>query len=311
MKIAIIGSGLSGLACADELVAAGHQVSLFDKARGPGGRMSTRRMESAAGEVRFDHGAQYFTARDTGFQAVVKDWEKQQWAARWPAAGADAWVGVPSMNAPIKALAAAHDVRWSTRIETLVRQDSGWQLQNDKGSIDAMFDAVVIAIPAEQATDLLAPWDPALADLAAATVSAPCWTLMLAFEQSLPITETIFRDDETIGWAARNSDKPGRAGPESWVIQASPTWSVDHLEDSQEQVIASLSERFAALSGVNIPEPLVVSAHRWRYARSGSTDTGAHYQESLKIGVCGDWLVGPRVECAWLSGSKLAKLIGA
>lgn len=311
MKIAIIGSGLSGLACADGLVAAGHQVSLYDKARGPGGRMSTRRMDSPAGEVRFDHGAQYFTARDLAFQAVVKDWEKQQWAAPWPAAGADSWVGVPSMNAPVKALASAHDVSWSTRIEALVGHDDGWQLQGDKGVLDALFDAVIIAIPAEQAAELLAPWDSALAGLAAATVSAPCWTLMLAFEQSLQVTEPIFRDDPVIGWAARNSDKPGRAGPESWVIQASPQWSVDHLENSQEQVIASLSGRFAALSGTTIPAPVIASAHRWRYARSGSAHSDAHYNDSLRIGVCGDWLIGPRVECAWLSGTRLARLLSA
>lgn len=35
---AIVGAGLAGLACADELAAAGHHVTLLDKARGPGGR---------------------------------------------------------------------------------------------------------------------------------------------------------------------------------------------------------------------------------------------------------------------------------
>ncbi|MEP2103166.1 MAG: NAD(P)-binding protein [Parasphingorhabdus sp.] len=84
MKIAIIGSGLSGLACADQLRTAGHQLFLFDKARGPGGRMSTRRIESAAGDISFDHGAQYFTAHDPSFQIVVDGWGKLGVASRWP-----------------------------------------------------------------------------------------------------------------------------------------------------------------------------------------------------------------------------------
>lgn len=309
MKIAIIGSGLSGLACADHFVAAGHQVSLFDKARGPGGRMSTRRIETSAGEISFDHGAQYFTARDPAFRAIIENWEKLGVASRWPAAGADAWVGVPTMNAPVKALAAGHDVSWSMRIQGLVHQENGWQLQNDTGPIDAVFDTVIMAIPAEQAATLLAPSEPSFAAIAKATVSEPCWTLMLAFEKSLGIKEPIFRDDPVIGWAARNSDKPGRTGPESWVIQASPTWSVEHLEDSQEDVMVSLSDRFAELSGASLPDPLAVSAHRWRYARSGRTDFGALYNGDLKIGLCGDWMLGPRVECAWLSGGALAKLV--
>ena len=61
MRVAIVGAGLAGLACADQLVAGGHQVSLFDKGRGPGGRMSTRRMEDGWA---FDHGAPWFAAHD-------------------------------------------------------------------------------------------------------------------------------------------------------------------------------------------------------------------------------------------------------
>ncbi len=308
MKIAIIGSGLSGLACADHFVAAGHQVSLFDKARGPGGRMSTRRIETSAGEVSFDHGAQYFTARDPAFQAIISDWEKRGTASRWPAAGADAWVGVPTMNAPVKALAADHHVTWSTLISGLAQTEDGWQLQSDKGAIDGRFGTIIVAIPAEQAATLLAPWEAKFAEIAKATVSEPCWTLMLAFDEPLGIAEPIFHDDPAIGWAARNSDKPGRTGPETWVIQASPQWSIDHLEDSQDDVITSLSDHFAELSGTALPEPLIASAHRWRYARSGRTDFGALYNRDLKIGLCGDWMLGPRVECAWLSGTALAKL---
>jgi renalase len=309
MNIAIVGSGLSGLACADQLVAAGHRVSLFDKARGPGGRMSTRRLDTAAGQVSFDHGAQYFTVRDQAFQTVVNQWQDNGIAARWPGAGPDAWVGVPAMNAPIKALAARHDDTWSLRIDGLVKNDDGWQLQSDGQIIETLFDIVILAIPAEQAAVLLASWDKDFLAVAAHTVSAPCWTLMLAFAESLQTDKITVRDDAVIGWAARNSDKPGRTGPDSWVIQASPDWSLEHLEDSQDEVISILSARLADILGVALPDPLVASAHRWRYARSGKTDQDALYNEELKIGVCGDWLIGPRVECAWLSGTALAQKI--
>ncbi|QJB69470.1 NAD(P)/FAD-dependent oxidoreductase [Parasphingorhabdus halotolerans] len=309
MKIAIIGSGLSGLACADHLVAEGFQISLFDKARGPGGRMSTRRIDTALGQVGFDHGAQYFTAREHAFQTGVKQWQNAGTVAPWPAAGPEAWVGVPAMNAPIKALAARHDVSWSMRIDGLVKQQNGWQLQCGDHVIVALFDAVVLAIPAEQAASLLQPWDTEFHTLARNTVSAPCWTLMLAFAHPVKTDKVIIRDDAVIGSAARNSVKPGRKGPDSWVIQASPDWSVNYLEDSQEQVVSALSDRFSDLLGVSLPDPLVASAHRWRYARSGKTDQSALYNDDLKIGVCGDWLIGPRVECAWLSGTALAKMI--
>tara|TARA_R110000787_G_scaffold221595_2_gene330328 strand:- start:18088 stop:19023 length:936 start_codon:yes stop_codon:yes gene_type:complete len=309
MNIAIIGSGLSGLACADHLVAAGYQVCLFDKARGPGGRMSTRRAETTAGQVSFDHGAQYFTARDPAFQIVVKQWQESGVAALWAAAGPEAWVGVPAMNAPIKALATRHDVAWSIRIDGLVKQKNGWQLQSEGHIIEALFDVIILAIPAEQAASMLEPWESEFQALAEDTVSAPCWTLMLAFADPIKTGKATFRDDRVIGWAARNSDKPGRTGPDSWVIQGSPDWSTEHLEDSPEQVVTALSGRFAELLGFSLPDPLIASAHRWRYARSGKTDHSALYNGDLKIGVCGDWLIGPRVECAWLSGAALAKMV--
>ena len=78
------------------LQAGGMAVTLLDKGRGPGGRMSTRRVTTALGEASFDHGAQYFTVRDPDFARCVEQWRAKGVAARWPAAGDDAWVGTPA-----------------------------------------------------------------------------------------------------------------------------------------------------------------------------------------------------------------------
>ena len=60
LDVAVIGAGMAGLAAARTLAAAGHAVQVFDKGRGIGGRLSTRRTDYGA----FDHGAQYATVRD-------------------------------------------------------------------------------------------------------------------------------------------------------------------------------------------------------------------------------------------------------
>lgn len=107
----IIGGGMAGLSAATALAETGARIVVLDKGRGPGGRMAARRVEIAGEQVSFDHGAQYFTARDPAFREAVAAWEAAGVAARWPAAGADAWVGTPGMNACIKHLAAGLDVR--------------------------------------------------------------------------------------------------------------------------------------------------------------------------------------------------------
>ncbi|WP_306089710.1 NAD(P)/FAD-dependent oxidoreductase [Qipengyuania flava] len=309
MQIAIVGAGMAGLSCATRLAALGHEVALFDKGRGPGGRMATRRVEADGTTLRFDHGAQYFTARDPRFVEQVARWEREGVVARWDAAGADAWVGTPAMNAPIKAMAGRHDVQFGTRIEQLLRDGDGWQLDGE-GAPDRRFDAVVIALPAEQAGPLLQPHASAMGDLADATRSAPCWTVMAAFEQRLPSEQDTIRHHGPIGWAARNNAKPGRGSAECWVVQASPDWSRTHLEDEATAVETALLDQLADAIGAPLPPRLAISAHRWRFARSGAAGKEALWDAQQRIGVCGDWLIGPRVEAAYLSGRILAETVG-
>ena len=67
--VAVIGAGVAGVAgaaCARALSLAGHSVRVFDKARGPGGRLATRRVEwvdrhGQARQAQLDHGAVGFT----------------------------------------------------------------------------------------------------------------------------------------------------------------------------------------------------------------------------------------------------------
>ncbi|KZX87497.1 deoxyribodipyrimidine photolyase [Erythrobacter sp. HI0037] len=309
MQIAIVGAGMAGLSCATRLAALGHEIALFDKGRGPGGRMATRRVEADGTTLSFDHGAQYFTARDPRFVEQVARWEREGVVARWDAAGEDAWVGTPAMNAPIKAMAGRHDVQFGTRIEQLLRDGDRWQLDGE-GAPDRRFDAVVVALPAEQAGPLLQPHASVMGDLADATRSAPCWTVMAAFEQRLPSEQDSIRHHGAIGWAARNNAKPGRGSAECWVVQASPDWSRAHLEDEATAVETALLDQLADAIGAPLPPRLAISAHRWRFARSGAAGKEALWDAQQRIGVCGDWLIGPRVEAAYLSGLILAETVG-
>lgn len=306
MKIGIVGAGIAGLSCATALQVAGHAVRLFDKGRGAGGRMATRRAATPFGDVAFDHGAQYFTARDPCFAAAVTDWQASGVVAPWPGAGDDAWVGTPGMNAVAKALSEPLAVQWNSRVEALRRVERHWFLDS---IVDDPFDAVIVATPAEQAAPLLAAHDPAMARLALGSPSAPCWTVMVAFRERIAIAKDIIRDVGIIGWAARNSAKPGRTGMEAWVIQATVDWSHDHLEDEEATVVDALLATLAAEATQALPEPVVRNAHRWRYARAGAAQHGALWNDTRRIGAVGDWLLAPRVESAWLSGRLLADRI--
>jgi renalase len=307
MTIAIIGAGLAGLACATHLAASGRAVVLFDKGRRPGGRVSTHRVSTSLGDVGFDHGAQYFTAREPAFRAAITGWIDAGLVAPWAAAGSHAFVGVPGMDAPVTAMAAHLDVRATTTIEAMRRENGRWRLVGV--GVDATtYGQIVIAVPAEQVGGLLGSLAPDMAARAAATPSTPCWTIMVVFATRLPIEADVIKDRGAIGWAARDGAKPGRTGLEAWVIRADAHWSRAHLEEDRDQAVAMLLAAFAEAAGVTLPTPVHAAAHRWRYATSGS-GTGPVWNADLGLGVCGDWTVGPKIESAWLSGQRLACLM--
>lgn len=308
MRCAVIGAGMAGLACADRLYAAGHQVVLFDKGRGPGGRMSTRRLETPLGPVYFDHGAPYFTARGRAFRDLVLDWERAGVVARWPDAGLDAWVGTPGMNAPIKAMAARHDVRWACRVTGLERLDGRWAVLHEGGS-EAGFDVAIAAIPAEQVAPLVSLHDFQMARDAIRVHLRPCWSAMFAFDRTVEGTPGLLRHDGILAGATRNSAKPGRGGVEAWVVHADPHWSQTHIEDMDDAICTDLLDALERRLGVGLPAPVAAVAHRWRYAMPSGNVAGALWNPALMLGACGDWLLDGYVELAWLSGRDLATRI--
>lgn len=305
-SVAIIGAGMAGLSCANVLAESGWAVTLFDKGRRPGGRMASRRIETSHGSASFDFGAQYFTVRDAGFAAEVARWEEAGIAARWPEARPDAWVGVPVMTSVLQALASPHDIRFGHHVSGLARDGSGWRLLGEGLPADH-FDAAVLALPAEQAAPILTLHDFELARTALFARSQPCWTGLFAFETALALRENILRDHGILAWAARNSAKPGRDGPESWVVQARPEWSAANLERTPEEIEPLLMAALGNATGGSLPASLAHSVHRWRYALSAGTGLGCLWNGASRIGACGDWLLGPRVECAWISGRTLAE----
>lgn len=304
--ILIIGGGMAGLSAACSLASTGRCTTVLDKGRGPGGRMAARRVEIAGETVRFDHGAQYLTARDPAFRETVAAWEQAGVAARWPAAGEDAWVGTPGMNACVKAMAEGLDVRWGVRAEQLVREGARWRVDAGEQSFTAA--SLLVAVPAEQAAVLLAEVAPDFAALAASVASAPCWAVMANFADPLAYAPDTFRSDTApVSWAARGSAKPGRGGSEAWVIHASPSRSRELIDLPKDEVAPILLADFFAAADIAPATPTHIDAHRWLYALPQALrGEGARFDPALGLGIAGDWLHSPRVEGAWLSGRALA-----
>lgn len=317
--IAIIGTGIAGLSAAQALHDAGHSVQLFDKSRGSGGRMSSKRSDAGA----LDMGAQYFTARDRRFVEVVQQWQARGWVAEWTpslynnhngqlSASPDEqvrWVGAPRMSAITRAMLGALPVHFACRITEVFRGEQHWHLLDAEGNSHGPFSHVIVATPAPQATTLLSS-APKLASTAASVAMDPTWAVALAFSTPLDTPmEGCFVQDSPLDWLARNRSKPGRDSTmDTWVLHASSSWSKQHLDLDKEAVIEQLHGAFAEMVGCAVPAPAISLAHRWLYARPATAHQwGALADADLGIYACGDWCLSGRVEGAWLSGQEAAR----
>ena len=86
-------------------------------------------------------------------------------------------------------------------------------------------------------------------------------------------------------------------------------WSQQNLEMPAPQVAHELLAALAGIAGQDLPEPKFLKAHRWRFALPMGQRGKPLWNPALRLGACGDWCVGPRIEGAWRSGVELADQI--
>jgi predicted NAD/FAD-dependent oxidoreductase len=296
--IAVIGAGMCGLTCASALQEAGRRVTVYDKSRGVGGRLATRRVPHRGGELAFDHGAPEATGDDPAFLG---------WLADLGAVARDgAALGLPGMSGLLRPLARTLDIRAGAEVAAVTRDGGGWTLDHSDGSQAAGFGAVVLAIPAPQALRLLPDEVPGMARALASVSMAPCWTLLAAFDTGLAAPDLILGAGD-IARAERQSSRPGRSdAPEAWVAHFAPEFTRAHLETGQEAVLPLLMDRFADAAGP-LPSAAYAAAHRWRFART-EVPLGAAFAGDPAAGLLagGDWALGPNAIHAWKSGRAMA-----
>ncbi len=319
MNVAVVGAGIAGLRAA-ALMAEKATVVVFEKSRGYGGRMATRR----AGPFSFDHGAQYFRARDPEFVAFVGALEAAGIVAPWRARFAEIdgtsvrlagwedgqphYVGTPGMSAVGRHMAQELDVRLERRVIAARHERDGWRLEIDNGEAHGPFDALVLALPAPQALDLLGA-DDALAATAKAAKMQGCFALMLGFDQAFaaPFDAALVRNSP-LSWLSACHSKPGRDAAPSWVALSANDWADVHIEDDPEALRETLTHALAAILGDGVRAASHQTLHRWRYANAGRPRAGLPtFDPDRRLALCGDWLVQGRVEAAFLSGSAAAR----
>lgn len=328
-RIAVIGSGISGLSSAILLQDKGHQVVVFEKSRGPGGRLASKRVPKSSADI----GAQYFTARNPEFLPFLtcyagpdsfRVWEGKlgfrDESGEWSEFPREArYVGTPRMTAISRQLSAHVEMVAETRIATFQKRNGLWDLTDTNGQSHTGFDQIILTAPPAQTQTLLEDSElQGLADSLNDAVSRvlPCWAVAAHFHES-PFHAFPWRaysgarvEHPVLYWVGNNSSKPERDDQgEWWVLHANAEWTQANVDQDPEKVAQLMCQAFTDMVGFD-GEPTAVVPHRWLYARSEGGETPGHlWYPEQGIGIAGDWLAGGRVEGAFDSAWALISAI--
>ena len=322
MRIAIIGAGISSIAIAQNLKKIA-EVSIFEKSRDVGGRMALR----CATPYEFDHGAQFFTAKDTNFmnfigplinKKIIKSWDARfaefignkilrtiSWSEEYPH-----YVGVPGMNSIAQYLSTELNIKLNTKVKKIVRNTYNWELFDDDSNNLGKFDWVISTAPAMQSAEILPAYFKYHKNLLDRKMVG-CFSLMLGFKKPIPLLwDAALIREADISWISINSSKPNRAEAFSMLIHSTNAWAEKHLSDDSQSVISYLNKETSRIIGHDTSNADHVDLQAWHYANiSKQTQSDILIDYDNKLAACGDWVTQGRIENAFEAGFMMAQEI--
>ena len=333
--IAVIGAGVAGLTCAQQLHQAGYRVVVIEKSRGMGGRLATRRLQG----THADHGVCYLKPKDDCFKALITTLLDRSILQPWtdtiyeldaegqliapPEANRGSRYASPTGISTIaKFLSTGLAIHLNQRVEAIRPIHQGWELQVEldgtRSGITAA--AIISAIPAPQAVALLESipeGEEVLTRLRSIQFSACISAIAVYSPQDLsaiPWKGVTSIHDPKIGWVGLDSSKQNSPSQPVVVVQSTAAFANRHLETTDLHPIGqALLNRAAQFLEPWLATPEVLQVHRWRYAFpiNPLTEPFLSANTTSPLLFTGDWCGGNRVESAFLAGSSTAKQINS
>jgi renalase len=312
VHVVVVGAGIAGLMAAQSLSNNGHDVVVVDKGRSPGGRLATRRIDDAT----LDHGAQFFTVRDSVFKSHVEKWIESGVVTEWCRGfnstaqnndGFPRYRGVRGMTDIAKHLAQGLDVRCNTLAFSIARgATSKWQVNIDDGSaLNA--DAIIVTCPLPQTYALLVTADIELPESMLRTEYDRTICLLAVLDTPSVVAQPggLQNPDETFSFIADNAIK-GISSAVALTMHANPQFSLEHWDTSTDHMQRLLLER--AKPWIGNATVITSQIKKWRFA-TPLTIWPERFWANDMIVLAGDAFGGPKIEGAALSGLSAANYL--
>ena len=306
-KISIIGTGLSAIFSAIHLRKnTDLEINLFDKARGLGGRLATRRAEDG----KFDHGAQYFSIERISNlpeiqmlinEGVISNIEDK-----------DIYFSPDGMTNIAKKLLMDFNIFKEHKLVSIDKENENYKLFFENGSTFNS-DYIIMSCPMPQSLEILnkskIDYDNNLIKDLEDLSYFPCIVVMIKSEIKLSNLDKHIGtdvDSKNISWIGDNYRKKVSSIENYYTIQCSPEFSYENFENEYDETNKKLKNEMEKIFGSNYQ---ILSNHKWRYSIPKNFYQGHNslvINQKNFLGLCGDIFTNGRFDGAITSGLSIA-----
>ena len=312
----IIGSGISGATIAKAL-SKKFSLDVYDKARGAGGRSSNKKLNK---NESFDHGVQYISPKSDEFKKFIKSLISKKIVKKWP--GKHLFlntdkkedkkhikiIGKKGNNAISKYLLKDINCNFNSEVIKIFNKNKVWEIYFSDGS-KKLYKSLILTCPFPQLKKLSKQYIKHSFINQRIKMDANITVMMTTKKSKLNISSYFF-NDKILGWAGNeNSKMRFKSKNDLWTLQSTYLWAnkkIDKNRENKKLNTKIMIEQFFKLTGIKKTKVLFSLNHGWKYS-SNSKPLGikSYWNSSLKLGVCADWFVGPRLESGWISAQDL------
>jgi len=291
----LIGSGISASAFSHHFKG---DVEIYEKASRVGGRLCARNYK----EFIIQFGAQYATSSNSifddylsktgakNFTASIYIEEKNTYEDK------NIWTHEKGMQFIADYGFLNKKINFNSEVIKINQKNN--KIHFSDGTI-VDYNKLILSIPHPQALNLLG-------ELNYECSFEPCLAIGLCLEKESSIKlNAIKPNNKAISWIA-SSRLFNKQIPESVLIHLSPESSKKMYHKDKETIINFAKENIHNFSSSNL-NIIHADIFKWKYALTNKKMNQYRYiKYSDSIYLIGDWIIGPRIENAFLSGYSLA-----
>ncbi len=335
MKIAVIGAGVAGLTAGRVLAGSGHEVVVFEKSRGYGGRLATR-YAGSDNSTKVDHGLPYLEVSSPDIEPLIDEMVEAGILAPWQGPfvhmnekgelsdvkpSKKRYIAPQGMNQVGKKLARMVDVRTETKVSgvTHIGEDRtkkrSWMLNFPTG-LTENFDAVIIATPSKQAYAILNTTIDEVQTLKLLrevddVEYAPSFSLMVGYGSTdNPDWAMMTCDNDVIESITNETSKRSEDSECAFVVHTTPEFATKFKDSDRDEVLEIILDELAEILGGWSALPEWKQLHFWRYTKAINPLPSPFMEvvgNDAPIALVGSYMNGDSVESAYLSGLAIGK----